>query len=909
MHSWELLDSYAKHDSRWFESSNRYNPAREYLELFQEIMPDTWSLRRSGTWFVAEPPDPDMPDQGWKLHLSISTKDALSALQKALPILRDEAVCFKFLLDRVLTASVNSKLWPREASGKFITIYPRSMDQFYRLGHYLAHEMREFVGPYILSDRRWPDSKCVYYRYGGFRSRSILRVDGLRTQCITNPNGQLVKDLRLPYWSPPEWVEDPFAADNVTNEFSNKGLYDGRFTIKSVVRFTNRGGVYLAQDNQDGQEVILKEFRPHVEVGRHAIDAISVGEKEYRLLQKLSDTGYFVQPVAFFVEWEHTFLAERFVFGEHLGRFTIRRNPLYRHRLDAAAVSDYLQTMRGLWLQLAHAIRTAHERNIILGDLSFGNVIVRDETEIAILDLESGAEEEVDPTVGLFTPGYSSPFSTQVGVNDRTNDYYALGALIFGSLLIANGTIAIHRPARRRFLDTLSTDLALPNELVELVEDLFDANPTVSIDSEQITTRIAQLPIAASTTCNRTPRLEQPVSERFTSEIRANLRPQVAEVVAGVNRYLVGTADLSRNDRLFPADPYVFETNPLSVSYGAAGVLYSLQCMGGIVPPELVAWMLRVPISDEYYPPGLYIGQAGIAWVLDDLGYEEIAVRLMRSSRSHPLLFDAANVLHGAAGFGLACLRFWKRGAGQDFLDDAVRIGDWLLGSGIDDEQGVRWPNKRDERVHIGYALGGSGVALFLLYLHLVTGDTKYLTCGRRALDFDLGNAKWVDDRFVGFPPEPVETATVFSPYWLDGTAGVATTLIRYLVALPDSDLGKWRGILEADVSHKYAAFPQLFRGLAGLGNYMIDAWQFTGEEGLLAEAWQIAEGILLYRMERIEGITFPGEQALRESADFATGASGVALFLNRLLGTERDEQENFNFVVDDLLPLERKSA
>jgi hypothetical protein len=57
--------------------------------------------------------------------------------------------------------------------------------------------------------------------------------------------------------------------------------------------------------------------------------------------------------------------------------------------------------------------------------------------------------------------------------------------------------------------------------------------------------------------------------------------------------------------------------------------------------------------------------------------------------------------------------------------------------------------------------------------------------------------------------------------------------------------------------------------------------------------------------MDRPEGIGFPGEQAIRESADLASGAAGVGLFLNRLLKAETGSRGNFNFVVDALLKVE----
>ncbi|WP_329234480.1 lanthionine synthetase LanC family protein [Streptomyces canus] len=138
--------------------------------------------------------------------------------------------------------------------------------------------------------------------------------------------------------------------------------------------------------------------------------------------------------------------------------------------------------------------------------------------------------------------------------------------------------------------------------------------------------------------------------------------------------------------------------------------------------------------------------------------------------------------------------------------------------------------------------------------------------------------------------------------YWDSGSAGVLTTLIRYLAIQPDDGLQEWLGPLVDNVHHKYAVFPQLFHGLSGMGNALLDVWEFTGDPQYREAAWTVAEGVLLFRIDCAEGAGFPGEQAMRESADFATGTAGVALFLDRLIRSDTGPAENFNFVVDELI-------
>ncbi len=538
-----------------------------------------------------------------------------------------------------------------------------------------------------------------------------------------------------------------------------------------------------------------------------------------------------------------------------------------------------------------------------MGDLSFTNILV-DDGAIRICDLETATELGVDSPVGLHTPGMSAS-----GISDKANDYYALGAIVFGSIMLAHAISGFHPPSRHRFLDELTRDLALSEDLLMLIDDLMERPERCALNPRLVADSIERLPFGTGAVSVRTPRLCLPIPLRFDTRRLAELRTSVIETVNGMVRYLRATADTSRDDRLFPADLFVFETNPLSVAFGAMGVLYALHRLKEQIPDHLVDWVVRHRVSNDNYPPGLYLGQAGISWVLNELGQQELAVRIMRGARQHELLWHSTGILHGVAGYGLACLKLWNEGAGDEFLQEAVRVGEHLAVASVRDEHGVHWPDQTGA-VSLGYAHGGSGIALFLLYLSRATNTPDFLNLGRQALDSELAQGVWLDGNFAGFPgglidlSKPRVEPGVLSCYWDAGSAGVGTTLLRYLAVAPDDSLRGWLRHITADASRKYTAFPQLFRGLAGLGNFLLDAWRQTGDEEHLLAAWHAAEGVLLFRIHCDEGIAFPGEQARRESGDFATGAAGVGLFLNRLLTAQEDLESNFNFVIDELLPI-----
>ena len=897
MYPWETLNLYSQHHPRWFEAPGRYPPTSAHLAVFRKLMPNTWRLRRRGMWYIADPPDAELAMQGWKLHVSARFEDSAEVLGRSIPALRDSGTHFKFLLDPGAVSLASNKLWPRGSSGKFITVYPADGTTFRHLAAELSRALADFAGPYILSDRRVPGSRVVYYRYGGFRGIPTLNVDGTESLNIITPDGLPTPDVRHPYWNPPAWATDPY---ETADDEPTDSLAGGRFTITEAIGFTNRGGIYRATDHHSGQTVIIKEARPHVRVGSCNAEAIEVLEKEYRLLRRLAGSGWFVRPVAFFREWEHAFLVEEYVESKQLSQHSIAINPVLTLEISRESLRAYFATMRALWLQVADAIDAAHRAGVLIGDVSFTNVLVTDgDTRVVLIDLEA-AVAEGDAFLGMYTIGLSSPRMAGATGYDRANDYHALGALMLGSIAVVNSTVGFHRPTLPGFLDALSEDLGLPPELPALIANLMDEQD-LEPAADVVRKRIAELPFD-DVTAFVEPRLGAPA----TLPIDSALAEQVDRTVAEVTRYLLEVAEPTRTDRLFPADLMVFETNPLSVAHGAMGVLHTLHTIRGEVPAHLVGWALAQPVDNETYPPGLYSGQAGIAWVYAELGYPEIAMRLLDQARDHELRWRSTGVLRGCAGYGMACLKVWMHGGERRFLDDALQVAERLAATAVRDDRGARWPEP-DGPVRIGYAHGASGVALFLLYLYLVTNQARWHELGRAALDFDLSHATRFSARVVAFPalsePDDPNAAKLLRDFWDEGTAGVVSTLVRYLAAGLAPDLAGQLRTLVADCCRKYAVLPQLFHGLAGLGNAVLDGYEFTGDEAYLAEAWRTAEGTLLFGIDRPEGLVFPGEQAARESADLASGSAGVALFLHRLTKTGPGGRTNTNFTLDELLP------
>lgn len=871
-----------------YESFDAYKPGDEHLRAVRAILPPVWRIDRKDVWFHVAPPDVKLVPQGWKIHVSATPKNSVDMLETAARICVENDVAFKFALDRQITRLITSKGWGRESAGKVVTVYPNSEAEFTRVLVALSTALEGFEGPHILSDRRYGGSSVVHYRYGGIAGPSILTPSGTRQSMLIAPDGTLVPDQRLPFWAPPLWVKLPFASEGSENPDGAAALTlkGHRYRVDSALGTSVTGGVYKGVDLETNDPVAIKEARPYTGVDENGLDATDRLRKEFRLLQELEETGVTPKPLDIFCDWEHVFLAEEFVAGLGMIKYVMTKNPFLQGTYSAVEMETYLESLRSIWISLAEGVQAIHARNIVIGDLSMNNVIITDQQQgsVRLIDLEAAWQAGVDePYHDLRTPGYSP----KGGIKVANDEVYSLGAIFAASLCPSTLGLSILEPdSIGNFLTFIAHNTGLPPRVLRMILDcLVDTGDRPSL--RHIIDELRRPHAAAHT------------------NLDIVSKPNVAEIEATVGKaaeYIMGSAQYYRTDSLFPADPMVFLTNPLSMAYGAIGVARALQCITGETPRPLKSWILSRQIHPDRYPPGLYVGTAGIAWGLVDIGLPDVASKLLRSDADHPLLFRSADIFQGASGRGMAYLKLYLNSGEQYWLDQAVAIGEWLLESRTEGEDGWCWPGENGS-IALGYAHGASGVALFLLYLSLAAKDHRFLSAGQAALDHDLGYCLDIPGQPLSMPRGPVGTRgmTVRSHYWIEGSSGVGTALARYARVTADN---KYLDVLErlsVDAMRKYTAFPGLFRGLSGLGNFLLDAYDHIGDSRYLDAANQTANSILLFRIAREGRVTFPGEQLLRISTDYGTGSAGIALFLYRLVHSA-EHPGDFNCTLDTLL-------
>jgi len=481
-----------------------------------------------------------------------------------------------------------------------------------------------------------------------------------------------------------------------------------------------------------------------------------------------------------------------------------------------------------------------------------------------LIDLETAVEEGLDLPMDVRTPGFASPRPLRDHPDAaRAEDAYAFGANLLAAVMPMNAMLPLDRDAASRFVRRLSEDLGYPRELAPIIDSLLDvdarkrASPVAAM--ERLRSALETCPVACPIVNNEAP-------------------PDHADALFA---YISAMAKGARADRYVPAGPEVFQTHPWGVAHGAAGVLHAYLRGGRKVPDGLLAYVLDGVCRKQDRGESLMHGDAGIAWVLFDAGERDIAARMLRDRMPVGPICERPGLHDGLAGWGLARIKAWRETAEQEFLAAAAEAGELLLRTAVIGQDTLCWP--AGDVQPVGFGHGATGVALFLLHLHVATGDERFLRAGDAALSFDLAQRGRNPD---GDPtwPKQVGGVTMF-PYLHHGTAGIVAVAARFYACTGDASYRHAVRGAEADLMRRHAISPALFDGLAGIGETLLDlAGIFPdGATGYLAAARHIARGIEPFLVPRDDGLAVPGVELLRLSCDFATGNAGVGAFFDRL--------------------------
>ncbi|MFG2312993.1 class IV lanthionine synthetase LanL [Streptomyces sp. NPDC048566] len=853
-----------------------------------------WTTDADETWCRLATLSGIQRKQGWKLHVSATSASAPAVLAQALDVLLREESAFKFARSLEQVSALNSRATPRGSSGKFITVYPCSDADAARIALELHKVTANLAGPRILSDQPYAVNSLVHYRYGAFVGRRRLSEQGLLVWFYEDPDGNPVEDMRTGQYSPPSWALSPFpapvpAAPRTEEAPTGPVLLGGRFSVREAIRHTNKGGVYRGTDVATGAPVVIKEARPHVEADASGCDVRDWLRAESRALEHLAGTGLAPELLAMFEHGGHLFLAQEEIPGVPLRNWVAER---FRDVGSERYGADALDQVG----RLVALVAAAHAHGCVLRDFTPGNIMVRPDGELRLIDLELAVlkgHAGLPTTVG--TPGFSAPERLRGAPVSPTADYYSLGATVCFVLAGKVPNLLPEEPATRsaeqrlaEWLAACERTLRLPDGLPEMILGLMKDDPAERWD-----------PAGARAALRRTAR---PFSEHPAGP--ADEDPQAdatAAAVAGILDHLVDSMNPKDERRLWPVSTMAGETDPCTVQQGAAGVLAVLaryfELTGDPRLPELIStaghW-IAARTDTRSTRPGLHFGGRGTAWALyeagravDDRALMDHAMALALAPQEPTPHHD---ITHGTAGSGLAAAHLWHRTGDPRLAGLVADAADRLATVVRTEPSGVSWPvpaealAKEAGKRYLGFAHGTSGIGCFLLAAAAISNRQEHLDLAVAAGEELVASAVMVGEA-AHWPAQAADVPT--APYWCHGSAGIGTFLVRLWQTTGDDRFGELaRHAARAVVERASRAPLTQCHGLAGNGDFLLDMATATGDTAHHTMAQDLARLIVSERAHRDGHVVFPNEYG-DVSTGWSDGSAGILAFLLRTHHTD----------------------
>ncbi len=874
----------------FYESISNYKISETYINKLEELLPKGEKINQNDIWLHVSY-NKKIVIQGFKIHVSTIPSDVFRILEIVVPICVEKKLSFKIAGDPHLLNIINSKYQARGYSGKFMTLYPHDEIMFKEIIEIIHQKTKDenLYGPYILSDKRYKKNKIVYYRYGGFHPTYRLNCDGSQTPLLVSPTEEEILDERQPYFQLPDWVKNPFPKDEpseVDNEAESNILKD-RYQIEGVYSFSNAGGVYFGTDNLTGKKITIKEARPYTNNwsnGGKYLYAVDFLEHEYKVLKKLNGLDFIPSPIDFFKESEHTFLVEENIDGATLNSYWAKQEKvLGPYILRDGAIERFLPQFIHIAKDLIKMICDTHNRGVLSGDISPRNIIINENTnQLYFIDFEAASLEEDDEDFKNYsaqwsTPGFTSP---DRGLRKHLlpkDDFYALAMILYSSIVPVNNLFNLKIKAKELFLSKY-IELGIPTKIKEIINSLEIGNVK---KAKEILDDFSLSGFQKNEYSETNTGLKY---DKREVEIH-KIRNEVNEVLPKMKDYILDNATYERMDRLFPAHFRIFTTNPLNIAYGACGTILFLNELYENLPNTIIEWIERQPLAIETYPPSLYYGLTGLAYTFMRIGLEKKAEQAMELAYTSPILYKEPNMTVGIAGWGFMSISFYCKTRKQIYLDKAIEAGKHLIRTAEFENEGCFWRSNQDSRIHYGYGYGASGIGLFLLYLYRITQSEIYRTYAIKALEYDL--SKKINSE-IGMQWKRFENDNLLYPYWIHGNSGIGSILFRFYEVLGDEKYLKLAEQIAQDTFVKYSFNPGLFEGLAGIGEFMYDSFVYTKNESFLNKAFDIAETLLWFKIEKPSGIAYPGRWLTKISTDYGTGSAGIGLFFHRILNHDK---------------------
>ena len=249
------------------------------------------------------------------------------------------------------------------------------------------------------------------------------RSEALRSSTLDEADREWLQKLAQPLIADDPRLQGSHPSAIGLSDFAGmrwqRGDMLGRYRVERLLGRGGMGEVYAARSMQEERIVALKVLRAGLE--QH--DYARLSDIEQRALRRLDDPRIARFIETFVIEDGGACLVLEWVDGQPLQSYCTARS---------LGISERL----GLFIEICHAVASAHQQLVVHRDLKPGNVLVLPTGQIKLLDfgvaklLDDGGT--LTQTHGnLFTLDYAAPEQVLNEAISTATDIYALGGLLF----------------------------------------------------------------------------------------------------------------------------------------------------------------------------------------------------------------------------------------------------------------------------------------------------------------------------------------------------------------------------------------------------------------------------------------------------------------------------------------------
>ena len=731
------------------------------IEVFSLSLDSHWKVRESQSgkfkwrYFLF---DTNLPNQGWKIHVSATAVEAIRLIDQVLPCLVELNASFKLPANLEGFVALNSGDVGSTQVGKTLTVWPVDDVMFRSLCLEIDKRWFSDRAPVVPFDLSLGSRSSVYIRYGAIACQdAVIDAQGKYIPAIHRPDGILVADRRddptgMPTWAPPSPLECTFSSQQSHSEFRvGDSIYFPLRLIQSGVK----GSVFLGVCGSTATSVIIKTAHRGVHSDLLGLDATDRLKNEFNILTSLHNSGHStLAPVPIGLETGSLAV----LISEDISGIPL-------HHLHCLSWHEQINGI----VALMRAVAILHGLGFVHRDIKLSNAVIVD-TGVYLIDFELACPSDETSLLIGGTRSYKPPEDVFSVSSEFATDCYALGISLVHVILGYNP--AMLPLGCGRLIGFLH--LVGAHDYIELVDSLTHRVPSSRPTAD----------VAAKTLKTIGVKSSQPIpisSKRFQANRRWLVRA-ASEAAKRSVEFLTQDNNFFtwRNEHLF--SQYCCE----GINLGASGIILGLSTIATSLKHRSltlnigssVKWLAsRNPFHEAH---GLFTGNSGSALAMCvGAGFTEdcdwIRARALERLSTAAEEVTEVDLFHGSAGVVLAgCLiaevtgDFSSLEIVRPLADKLIRSPKRLGGLIVWGKSGQ---NDESADFSVGAAHGSAGIALALARWSHFTADIAASTLAREVFLCTYYAARSVDRKTLRYQ---IDDSSGSAPRgtWCHGPAG-----------------------------------------------------------------------------------------------------------------------------------------